>query len=226
VRAVLISGLIFATVACNEAPEERAGPAEAATAAPKSDAAPGPSAGPVIVAFGDSLTAGYGLEPEEAYPAVLQRELQKRGLEFQVVNEGVSGDTTSTALARVDLAVARKPEWVLLALGANDGLRGLDLDAMKQNLRAIAQAFLDGGAQVALLGMKLPPNFGPDYVGQFEAIYPEIANELDLPLLPFLLEGVAAEEDLNQPDGIHPTSEGARIVGATVADFLEPLLGN
>lgn len=141
-----------------------------------------------------------------------------------MVNEGVSGDTTSSAMARVDLALAREPEWVLLALGANDGLRGLDLDAMRESLRAIAQKFQDGGARVALLGMKLPPNFGPDYVGQFEAIYPQVAEELGLPLMPFLLEGVAAEEDLNQDDGIHPTAEGAAIVAGTVADFLEPLL--
>lgn len=178
----------------------------------------------MIIAFGDSLTAGYGLNPEEAYPAVLQRLLEERGLEYRVVNEGVSGDTTSSAMVRVPMAVAQEPAWVLLALGANDGLRGLDLEAMHENLRTIARRFQEGGAKVALLGMKLPPNFGPDYVGQFESIYPQVAEELDLPLLPFLLEGVAAEEDLNQDDGIHPTAEGAAIVAQTVADFLEPLL--
>lgn len=228
-RAVLISILAFGAVACSEAPTEQptssAIPETAPEAVPKLAPAAEPD-GPVIVAFGDSLTAGYGLEPEESFPAVLQQELLERGLERRVVNEGVSGDTTSTALARVDLAIAHEPEWVLLALGANDGLRGLDLDAMKENLRVIAQRFLDGGARVALLGMKLPPNFGPDYVGQFEATYPEIAEELELPFLPFLLEGVAAEDELNQPDGIHPTAEGARIVAATVADFLEPLLSD
>jgi len=226
VRGVLISILTLTAWSCAEAPPESISASEATAAVePTPVEQPAePAAGPLILAFGDSLTAGYGLNPEEAYPAVLQRLLRERGLEYRVVNEGVSGDTTSSAMARVPMAVAQEPAWVLLALGANDGLRGLDLQAMHENLRTIARQFQEAGAKVALLGMKLPPNFGPDYVGQFESIYPQVAEELDLPLLPFLLEGVAAEERLNQDDGIHPTAEGAAIVAQTVADFLEPLL--
>ena len=179
---------------------------------------------PLLVAFGDSLTAGYGLAPEESYPSVLARLLVERGFEVRVANEGVSGDTTASALARFEAVRSRNPKWVVLALGANDGLRGLSLEAMEQNLRTIAQGFRDGGAQVVVAGMKLPPNYGPEYVGDFEAIYPRLAEDLGLPLIPFLLDGVAAEQGLNQSDGIHPTAEGAAVVAGLVADAVEPLL--
>ncbi len=180
--------------------------------------------GPLLVGFGDSLTAGRGLAPEDSYPSVLERLLHDRGFDVRVINEGVSGDTTSSALARLDLAASRKPDWVVLALGANDGLRGLSVDAMEANLREMVVRFRAAGAAVVLVGMKLPPNYGPEYVQQFESVYPRLAEELDLPLIAFLLEGVAAERGLNQSDGIHPNAAGARVVARTVADFLEPLL--
>ena len=184
-----------------------------------------PSAsGPVIVAFGDSLTAGFGVARDESYPALLERELRRRGLDYQVANEGISGETTSAGLARLDLALARGPEMVIVAFGANDGLRGLSLERMEANLRKMIERLLAGGTKVVLAGMKLPPNYSREYVSDFERIYPKLSEELGVPLIPFLLEGVAAESSLNQTDGIHPTVEGNVIVAKSVADFVEPLL--
>lgn len=178
----------------------------------------------MLVAFGDSLTAGYGAPPGKSYPDFLQKELLDRGFDLRVVNEGVSGDTTAAALARVDMALADKPAWVIIALGANDGLRGLPVEAMEANLRQMIERFGQAGAKVALAGMTLPRNYGQEYIAGFEAVYPRLAREYDLPLLPFLLDGVAAVPELNQEDGIHPTAEGNERVARHVADFLEPLL--
>lgn len=222
-RYVLVCALIPAFAACGGGAPE---PESRAADVPETNVerpAPPPDA-PLLVAFGDSLTAGYGLEPGEAYPAVLERLLAERGAPHRVVNEGVSGDTTASALARLEAVVARDPDWVIVALGANDGLRGLSLDSMEENLRTIVARFHESDAQVVLAGMKLPPNYGPEYTADFEAIYPRLADELDVPLLPFLLDGVAAETSLNQSDGIHPTAEGAAAVAEHVADFLLPLL--
>lgn len=176
---------------------------------------------PVVVAFGDSLTAGVRVSREETYPGFLQRELDRRGLAFRVVNEGVSGDTTARALARVDVALAHAPAWVILGIGANDGLRGLPIDVMEANLETMIQRFEDGGARVLLAGMMLPRNYGPEYVRDFEAVYPRLAREFDLPLIPFLLENVAMVRELNQADGIHPNARGNRVVARQVADAFE-----
>lgn len=199
-------------------------PAPEQPASRSASAAAASPSGPLIVAFGDSLTAGRGVGPEESYPAFLEQELARGGFPHRVANDGVSGDTTAAALARLDLSIARKPDYVILALGANDGLRGLPLDAMERNLVEIIGRFRQAGAAVILAGMKLPPNFGPDYTAQFEAVYARVAEQTGVELIPFLLEGVAAEPTLNQPDGIHPTAEGNRIVAGRVADFLEPML--
>ncbi len=183
-----------------------------------------PEGAPVIVAFGDSLTAGYGLAPEQSFPSQMETLLAERGLVYKVVNEGVSGDTTATALQRVDTAAAHHAELVLVAIGANDGLRGLPIDEMEVNLREIIDRFEAAGSKVALAGMLVPPNMGPEYAGAFGAVYPRVAEEKGLPLLPFLLDGVAADPDLNQDDGIHPNEEGARIVAQQAAEFVAPLL--
>ena len=179
---------------------------------------------PVVVAFGDSLTAGVRVGPEETYPGFLQRELDRRELAFRVVNEGVSGDTTARALARVDVALAHAPAWVILGIGANDGLRGLPIDVMAANLETMIRRFEEGGARVLLAGMMLPRNYGPEYVRDFEAVYPRLAREFDLPLIPFLLENVAMVRDLNQADGIHPNARGNRVVARQVADAFEALV--
>ena len=199
-------------------PEAPVAPAEPVRVAePRSD-------GPAIVAFGDSLTAGLGLPRAQSYPALLERELGRRDLDFRVVNEGVSGETTAAGLARVDLALSNNPELVIIAFGANDGLRGLSIERMEANLQKMVRRFKSAGSQVVLAGMKLPPNYSREYVSDFESVYPRLSQELEVPLIPFLLEGVAAEPALNQADGIHPTAEGNEIVARLVADFVEPLL--
>lgn len=203
------------------------------TPAPELDSAPQavrpsatevPADASVIVAFGDSLTAGLGLAPEDSYPSLLQNLLLEEGFPYRVVNEGVSGDTSAVALARVDTAAAQRADLVIVAIGANDGLRGLPVDEMEKNLREILRRFEAAGSQVALAGMRIPPNMGAEYVEDFEAVFPRVAQDMDIPLLPFLLEGVAADRNLNQDDGIHPNEEGARMVAALVANFVKPLL--
>lgn len=179
---------------------------------------------PRIVAFGDSLTAGLGVAQEEAYPARLQRRLDERGLRYRVINAGVSGDTTAGGLRRVDWVLKSRPEFVILELGGNDGLRGLNLQQTKANLAEIIQRCQAASVKVILAGMKLPPNYGADYIKGFEAIYPALAKQYRLTLIPFFLDGVAGSTSLNQADGIHPTSEGYRIIADKVLETLAPLL--
>lgn len=179
---------------------------------------------PRIVAFGDSLTAGLGVAQEEAYPARLQRRLDERGLRYRVINAGVSGDTTAGGLRRVDWVLKSRPEFVILELGGNDGLRGLNLQQTKANLAEIVQRCQAASVKVILAGMKLPPNYGADYIKGFEAIYPALAKRYRLTLIPFFLDGVAGSASLNQADGIHPTSEGYRIIADKVLETLAPLL--
>jgi acyl-CoA thioesterase I len=179
---------------------------------------------PRIVAFGDSLTAGLGVAQEEAYPARLQRRLDERGLRYRVINAGVSGDTTAGGLRRVDWVLKSRPEFVILELGGNDGLRGLNLQQTKANLAEIVQRCQAASVKVILAGMKLPPNYGADYIKGFEAIYPALAKQYRLTLIPFFLDGVAGSTSLNQADGIHPTSEGYRIIADKVLETLAPLL--
>jgi acyl-CoA thioesterase-1 len=179
---------------------------------------------PVIVALGDSLTAGLGVAAEEAYPALLQARLERDGLHYRVVNAGVSGDTTAGALRRVDWVLRTRPAVVVVALGANDGLRGLPVTAMRDNLAAIVTRLQAGGARVLLAGMRLPPNYGAAYTREFAEAFAGVARRTSVPLLPFLLEGVAGVPALNQPDGIHPNAAGQRVVADNVWRALEPLL--
>jgi acyl-CoA thioesterase-1 len=179
---------------------------------------------PVIVAFGDSLTAGYGLNHGESFADDLQRELDRRGYMFRVVNQGISGDTTSGGLTRVEEAIALKPKVVILELGANDGLRGMPVETTRQNLAAMIDAFQGAGARVLLCGMTLPRNYGADYIHSFEQIFPGLAREKKTALMPFFLDGVAVHRDLLQPDGLHPTAKGAQIVARNVMPYLTPLL--
>lgn len=179
---------------------------------------------PVIVAFGDSLTAGYGLAKGESFPDDLQKLLDQRGLHFRIVNQGISGDTSSGGAARVKQAIELKPAVVILELGANDGLRGLPLSATRANLAGMIDGFRKGGAKVLLAGITLPRNYGPDYIQSFDKIYRDLAREKHVALIPFLLEGVATNPQLMQEDSLHPTAEGARRVAATVMRYLQPLL--
>ena len=179
---------------------------------------------PVIVAFGDSLTAGHGLPRGQSYPDFLQRELDGKGYSYQVRNEGISGDTTSSGLVRIGIVADLNPEFVIVAFGGNDGLRGLSPDSMKENLRKIVTLLRNGETTVVLAGMKLPPNYGPEYTKSFEDVFHELAEALNTPLIPFLLEGVGGYPEFMQEDGVHPSAEGARKVALHVMETLEPLL--
>jgi len=193
---------------------------EPPTAAPR----PLPDDRPRIVAFGDSLTAGLGVSPEQSYPAQLQKELDALGYRYQVVNAGVSGDTSAGGLRRVSWVLTGHPRLVILELGGNDGLRGLSLSETRSHLDAIIRRFKAAGVSILLAGMKLPPNYGDDYTIRFEAMYRELAAIHALPLIPFFLEGVGGDQRLNQADGIHPTGDGYRLVVANVLKSLLPIL--
>lgn len=190
-------------------------------AAAEAIAAPAPVR---IVFLGDSLTAGFGLPEEEAFPALLSRRLELEGLEVKVVNAGVSGDTSAGGLSRLDWLLRQAPDILFVSLGANDGLRGLSPQMTESNLRRIVDRARAAGARVILAGMRLPPNLGPDYVREFEALFPRLARELDVEWIPFLLEGVAADPELNLPDGIHPNPAGHRIIADLVYPVLFPLV--
>jgi acyl-CoA thioesterase I len=179
----------------------------------------------VIVALGDSLTAGLGVAPDEAYPALLEARLRREGFAYRVINAGVSGDTTAGGLRRVDWALRAKPEIVIVALGANDGLRGQSPGAMRDNLEAIVARLHAAGARVLLAGMRLPPNYGAEYTREFEAVYPAVARRAKVAFMPFLLDGVAADARLNQADGIHPSAAGHAVIAERLWPHLRPLLG-
>lgn len=179
---------------------------------------------PVLVALGDSLTAGLGVAPDETYPALLARRLEREGYAYRVVNAGVSGDTTAGALRRVDWVLRTRPDVVIVALGANDGLRGQSPAATRANLLAIVRRLQKAGARVLLAGMRLPPNYGPEFTRDFADAYVEVARATGAALMPFLLDGVAANARLNQPDGIHPTAEGYRVMAERIWPYLRPLL--
>jgi acyl-CoA thioesterase-1 len=178
----------------------------------------------VIAVLGDSLTAGLGVAADEAFPALLEARLRREGYDYRVVNAGVSGDTTAGGLRRVDWVLRAKPDVVVVALGANDGLRGQSPAAMRDNLAAIIARLQAAGAQVLLAGMLLPPNYGEAYTRQFAAVFPEVARQARVPLVPFLLDGVAADPRLLQPDGLHPNAAGYRIIAERLWPHLRPLL--
>lgn len=200
--------------------------ADAGSAAPDIPDSAGPQKDtlPRIVAFGDSLTAGFGVASQDAYPAQLQRRLDALGYRYHVVNAGVSGDTTAGGVRRVSWILNGNPHIVILELGGNDGLRGLDIEQSRANLEAIIVRLKQAGIITVLAGMKLPPNYGADYTTRFESMYKDLAKRHGLPLIPFLLDGVGGDRRLNQADGIHPTGEGYRIVVENVLRTLEPLL--
>lgn len=179
---------------------------------------------PVIVAFGDSLSAGYGAETGSSYPDFLQKELDAAGYSYRVVNQGISGDTTSGGLARVGQAIALRPYLVILELGGNDGLRGLPLAVTSENLDRMITAFKEAGAKVVLAGMTLPRNYGPDYVRDFEQMYPDLEKKHKIARMRFLLDGVVLQKGLMQQDQIHPTAAGNKIVAHNVYEVIAPLL--
>ena len=179
-----------------------------------------------IIFYGDSLTAGYGLGPEYAFPALIDKQLEEEGKSFKVVNAGVSGETSSGGLTRIDWVLNQKVDVFILELGANDGLRGIPPEETLRNLQGIIDKvhakFPD--CKIIIAGMMVPPNMGPEYSKKFATVFPSLSKNNDAPLIPFLLEGVAGDPDLNLPDGIHPTAEGHKIVARNIMKVIEPYL--
>lgn len=180
----------------------------------------------VILFYGDSLTAGYGLSQEEAFPAVIQKKLSDQGKSIKVVNAGLSGETSAGGLNRLDWVLKQPVDIFVLELGANDGLRGLPLDQTKKNLQSIIDKVIAKypKARIVIAGMLVPPNMGPEYTSGFSKIFPDLAKANKASLIPFLLQGVAGDEKLNNADGIHPNVEGHKIVATNVLKVIEPLL--
>lgn len=180
----------------------------------------------VILFFGNSLTAGYQLEASEAYPAVIQQKIDSLGYDYQVVNAGLSGDTSASGKSRLDWVLKQNVDVFVLELGANDGLRGIPLSETRQNLQDIIDMVKAKNAdtKIILAGMQIPPNMGQDYTTEFRTIFPDLAEQNNVELIPFLLEGVAGNPELNLNDGIHPTAEGYKIVADNVWDILAEVL--
>jgi len=179
---------------------------------------------PKILAFGDSLTAGFGLAAQQAFPVRLEARLREQGIAARIVNAGVSGDTTAGGLARLDWALADKPDLVILALGANDALRAIDPATVRRNLDQMIAKVQASGAKLLLLGMLAPPNWGKEYQQDFDRIYPDLAQAHGVPLYPFFLEGVAMNPELNQPDGLHPNERGVAVMVDHIAPLVAKLL--
>ncbi len=229
-RAIYALALSLVLVACrgdestSVAPSAPQAPATVQTNAPAAPAARADSV--TVVFFGDSLTEGYGLAggKAQAYPALISERAREDGIPLRIVNAGVSGNTSAEGRARVDWTLARSsPDVFVLALGANDGLRGLPPEAMHENLRAILEAVRRAApaAQIVIAGMEAPPNYGADYTSRFRAVFPSLAAEFDAALLPFLLDGVAGVPALNQRDGVHPTAAGHEAIAELMWVALE-----
>lgn len=200
--------------------------AEAPPPAPKPLEAAAPAAlSGVIAAVGDSLTEGYGVDEEKAYPALLEQKLRASGHNYSVINAGISGETSSGTLSRVRWILTLKPDIVILETGANDGLRGIDPNLTRENIRETVRILKGEGVVVVLAGMEMVRNLGADFTGAFREIYPTVAEEEDVLLVPFFLKGVAGDPRLNQADGIHPKTEGYRIVVETVYPYVVEAIG-
>lgn len=199
---------------------------ETSVTAPSSEETSKESSAPVILFFGNSITAGYQLDMKDAFPAIIQHRLDSLGYSYRVINAGLSGETSAAGLNRIDWVLQTIPDIFVLELGANDGLRGLDLDETKKNLKGIIAKVREANPEVkvVLAGMEVPPNLGNDYTSKFRNMFKQIAEEEKTELIPFLLNDVAGIPELNLNDGIHPTSAGHQIVADNVWPVLKPLL--
>lgn len=179
-----------------------------------------------LLFYGDSLTAGYGLSPEEAFPALIEKKIQQQDKSWKVINAGLSGETTAGGLSRIDWVLRQPIDIFILELGANDGLRGLPVEQTKRNLQSIIDKTRakNPNVKIVIAGMMVPPNMGPEYTEEFKSVYPELAKKNKATLIPFILEGVGGNEKLNLPDRIHPNTEGHKIVAENIWKKLEPLL--
>jgi acyl-CoA thioesterase-1 len=219
----VFAGLVLASLLAScrsNAPET---PAPAATPTPASTTA-APPGRPVIVAFGDSLTAGFGADPGDSYPDYLEKDLNSMGYHYQVINEGISGNTTKDGVDRLQDALSMKPVLVIVAFGGNDGLRGLPIANTRENLDLIVSNLMNAGVKVVLGGITLPPNYGGDYIQQFNQTYALLAAKYHVPLLPFLLQGVYGVPGSMQADGIHATDKGNAQVAKNLLPLIVPLL--
>lgn len=180
----------------------------------------------LVVFFGDSITAGYGLDPEQSFPHIIQQKIDQAGYNYEVVNAGLSGETSAGGVARINWILQRPVDVFVLELGANDGLRGLPLEQTRKNLQTIIDKVRqkNPSAKIIIAGMQMPPNMGQDYISKFKQIFPELAQKNNTALIPFLLEDVGGNPQMNQADGIHPNAEGHQILADNVWEVLEPLL--
>jgi len=224
-RRGLLAFVCAVAAACGANTDNRAEPAARQTSVPPITNAPA-SSRPRVVVLGDSLTAGLGLPIDQAYPSLLQTWIDQAGLQYEVVNAGVSGDTSAGGLSRLDWALDGNVKVLIVALGGNDALRALPVEELRNNLSTIIERAQARHIDVVLAGMEAPRNFGHDYDVRFHQVYPDVARKYNVPLIPFLLQDVAGIERLNQRDGIHPTAEGAQIVAKNVWTVLKPLLAN
>jgi acyl-CoA thioesterase-1 len=224
-RLLLVGCAVVAPLwGCSEGSDEPVGDASRSgtpLATEQHDAA---GSAPLVVYLGDSLSAGLGLAEDEAFPALVEGMLRQEGLVIRTVNAGVSGDTSAGGLSRLDWLLRQSPDLVVVELGANDGLRGLEPEMTEHNLRQIVQKSQGAGARVLLVGMKVPPNYGGDYAGRFEQVYPRVAEELEVTLMPFLLQDVAGDPALNLGDGIHPNADGQQRIAANILPYLREIL--
>ena len=218
VRSVSVLAALALLAGCDR------GAGETARRSPPAGAPPGERA--TILFLGTSLTAGYGLDPDEAYPALIQRKIDSAGLSYRAANAGVNGETSAGAVRRIDWLLRQKPAVLVIETGANDGLRGLDTDSLKANIQTIIDSAraLNPAPRIVLVGMRALPNYGFAYARRFSRLYGELADKNELPLVPFLLEGVAGEDGMNQADAIHPTAAGQRRIAETVWEVLQKQL--
>lgn len=230
-RSFLIAALSLGmSLGCSPSPSEPERPSPLSPRSPDDESAPAveeralETDRPIVIFLGDSLAAGLELPKDEAFPSVLSRSLADLDLPFRLINAGVSGDTTRGGLRRLDWLLKQNPEILVVELGGNDGLRGVDLDEIETNLRGIVEQACESGTEVLLLGVQLPPNYGEDYTRGFAEIYPRLARDFDVAFVPFFMEGVGGVPDLNLPDGLHPNREGHRRLAENILPTLRQLL--
>lgn len=217
---------ILALFACNNNKQENPAATNVADTVAVKDTTTSAANKKTILFFGNSLTAGYGIEPSQAFPALIQKKIDSLQLPYQVINGGVSGETSAGGNSRIDWILRQHIDVFILELGGNDGLRGIPVDETKKNLQSIIDKVLakNPDTKMILAGMQIPPNMGQDYIGAFRNLYPELAKKNNMAFIPFLLEGVGGEPELNQRDGIHPNEKGAEIVAGNVWKVLQPEL--
>ena len=222
--ALWVSFTLYLAGCGGSVPKKPTATATSVTASADPQPLPPNDSRPVVAAFGDSISAGFGVEPGKSYPEDLQRLIDAAGYQFRIVSLGVSGDTTADGVERLQSVIAVHPAVVILEFGGNDGLRGQPVAESARNMRKMVEALRTAGAEVVLAGMTLPRNYGPDYIAAFDRIYVDVAQEFRLVRIPFLLDGVGGNPALMQPDGIHPNVVGAELVAKTAMKYLDPVL--